>query len=171
MPFPVFAEMGRTDLRTAWRRAAGADALFAEGVAGGLDLQADPLRTEPVVLGDDGFANIKAVVVELHDFLAVHADKVAVAGRVGEVGIVLGRLLAQAHLPNQPGFHKEGKGAIDGGPGNRGIATPGAGKEGFRREMILGAKGRLHHQAALGGEAKALRAHALKRPFGRGHVF
>lgn len=51
----------------------GADPLFPQGVAGGLNLETDPLGGKAVILRHDGLPHIEAVIVKLNHLVAVHA--------------------------------------------------------------------------------------------------
>lgn len=116
-----------------------------------------------MILGDNGFADVQTVILKFDDFLTVHTDEVTMAGGIGEVGIVLGRLLAQSHLPDQAGPDQKGEGSVDGGPGNCGVAAPAAGKKRLGGEMFPVTKDRFSDQSPLGGEPESLGAHAFKR--------
>ena len=70
--------------------ASGAGAFFPEGIAGGFDLQVDPAGTESVILCDDRFSDIEAVIVEFDNFPAVYADEVTMPGVISKVGVVQG---------------------------------------------------------------------------------
>ena len=91
----------------------GADAFFPQGVAGGLNLEADPLGGEAMILGDDGFPHIETVVVELDHLAAVHTKEVAVARGIGEIGVVLRGLLPQTNLTNESAPDEKGKRAVN----------------------------------------------------------
>ena len=53
-------------------------------------MKADTARAESVVLCDDRFADIEAVIVEFYDFSAVDTNEVTMSGVFGKIGVVEG---------------------------------------------------------------------------------
>ena len=90
-----------------------ADPLFPQGITGGFDLEAHSLGSKAVVLGHDRLPHIKAVIMEFDHLMAVYAKKVAVAGGIGKIGVILRGLLAQTDLTDQSPADEKGKGAVN----------------------------------------------------------
>jgi len=103
--------------------ASRAAAFFPQGIAGGFDLKADTARAESVVLCDDRFADIEAVIVEFYDFTAVDTDEVTMSGVFGKIGVVEGGGLAEIDLAKESCANKKSECAIDGGSGHLRIAA------------------------------------------------
>ena len=61
-------------------------------------MQIHAFWAEAVVLRDNRFAYIQAVIVKLDNFLAIHTDEVSVPGMIRKIGIIEGGGLAQADL-------------------------------------------------------------------------
>jgi len=91
------------------------------------------------------------VAVELHDPVAVLANNMIVVGTLGVIWIVILMVFSKIHLPDEPTFGEERKGAIDSCPRNGPIDPAGPFQEFVSREMLLGRENRLHDGLALGG--------------------
>jgi len=91
----------------------GADTFLPQGIAGGLNLEADSLGGEAMILGHDGFTHIETVIVKLDHLAAVHAQEVAVARGIGEIGVVLRGLLSQTNLTDESAPDEKGEGTIN----------------------------------------------------------
>jgi hypothetical protein len=89
------------------------------------------------------------MVMELDDLLAIHANEMSVARGIGEVRVILGGLLPQAHLSDQAGPNEEGEGAVDRGAGDFVVAAATAGKKRLGGEVLLGAKNHFGDEPAL----------------------
>jgi len=129
--------------------ASGAGAFFPEGIAGGFDLQVHPAGTESVILCDDRFANIEAVIVKFDDFAAVDTDEVTMPGVIGEIGVVEGGGLAEIDLTKESCPHKKSESAIDGSAGNFRVLAAGASEERFCAKVLAIAKGDFSNRFAL----------------------
>ena len=75
-----------------------ADTLVSKGIASGLYLQIHSFRAEAVIFCYDRFPHVQAVVVKLDNFLAIHTDKMAMAGVIGKIRIVQRGGLTDADL-------------------------------------------------------------------------
>lgn len=93
-----------------------------------------------MIFGDDGLPYIQAVVVKLDHLMAVHAEKVSVAGGIGKIRIILRRLLTQTDLTDESAADEKGKRTVNCRAGNFGIPLAGASQEGFGGKMILAPK-------------------------------
>ena len=143
--------------------ASGAGAFFPEGVTGGFDLQVNPAGTESVILCDDRFSDIEAVIVKFDDLPAVDTDEVSMPGVIRKVGVVQGRGLSEIDLTKKACTYKKGEGAINGGAGDLRIAATGTGEKGFGAKVLAIAKGDFGDCFSLGGKTKTLGAHRLIR--------
>jgi hypothetical protein len=133
--------------------ASRAGAFFPEGVAGGFNLKADAAGAESVVLCDDRFADIKAVIVEFYDFSAVDTDEVTMSRVFGKIGVVEGGGLAEIDLTKESCANKKSESAIDGGTGNFRVLATRASEKGFSTKVLSVTKGDFGDRFALGSKA------------------
>ena len=129
--------------------ASRAAAFFPEGIAGGFDLKADAAGAESVVLCDDRFADIEAMVVELYDFSAVDTDEVTMPGVFSKIGVVEGGGLAEIDLTKESCANKKSECAIDGGAGNFRVLAAGTSEKRFGAKVLAIAKGDFSNRFAL----------------------
>jgi hypothetical protein len=129
--------------------ASGAGAFFPKGIAGGFDLQVDPAGTESVILCDDRFADIEAVIVKFDDFAAVDTDEVTMPRVIGEIGVVEGGGLAEIDLTKESCANKKSECAIDGGAGNFRVLAAGTSEKRFGAKVLAIAKGDFSNRFAL----------------------
>jgi len=107
------------------------------------------LGGESMILGHDRFPHIETVVVKLDHLAAIHAQKVAVSGGIGEIGVIMRRLLAQADLTDESAADEKGEGTINRRPRNFGVPLSGAGQQGFGGKVVLAAKSNLRDRPPL----------------------
>ena len=77
-------------------------------------------------------------VLELDHFSAIDTDEVVVVGVVDKVGVVGGLAIAEFDFVDEVGFHKEAKGAVDGGAGGLGTGGAKAFEKFVGREVLVG---------------------------------
>ena len=122
-----------------------------------------------MILCDDRFSDIEAVIVKFNDFTAVDADEVAMPWVISKIGVVEGGGLAEIDLTKESCPHKKSESAIYGGAGNFRVVAAGAGEERFCAKVFAIAKGDFGNGFALRGKAKTLSAHGFVRTSLRGH--
>ena len=102
-----------------------------------------------MILRDNRFAHIQAVIVKLDDFLAIHTDEVPVPRMIRKIGIVERRGLTQTDLAQKPSPNKKGECAVDSGARDLAVLFAGAGEKGFGGEVLPIGKGNFRNGFSL----------------------
>ena len=102
-----------------------------------------------MILCDDRFSDIEAVIVKFNDFTAVDADEVAMPWVISKIGVVEGGGLAEIDLTKESCANKKSECAIDGGTGNFRVLAAGTGEKRFGAKVLAIAKGDFSNRFAL----------------------
>ena len=106
-----------------------------------------------MVLCDDRFADIEAMIVKFNDFMAIDTDEVTMPWVFGKIGVVEGGGLAEIDLAKESCTHEKSESAIDGGTGNFRVLATRASEKGFSTKVLSVTKGDFGDRFALGSKA------------------